>query len=164
MKGERGGFRGVRREQLLQGLGDDSYKSKVKLPDPTRCPDCSATFCNGRWTWETAPKGAHEHRCPACKRIHDGFPAGYVALGGKFFLEHGDEILSLVKHCEEKEKAAHPVQRIMAIEKKKDGVVVTTTDVHLARTIAERVHDAFKGSLAFHYNKGDNLLRATWKR
>jgi hypothetical protein len=36
--------------------------------------------------------------------------------------------------------------------------------VHLAQTIAERMHDAFTGGLAFHYNKGDNLLRATWKR
>lgn len=164
MKGERRGFRAGRREQLLQGLGHDSYKSKVKLPDPTRCPDCGAVFRNGRWTWETGRNEVNASVCPACKRIRDGLPAGYVTLGGAFFLDHRDEILHLVKHCEEREKAAHPVQRIMAIERRKDGVVVTTTDVHLARTIAEHVHDAFKGSLAFHYNKGDNLLRATWKR
>jgi hypothetical protein len=69
-----------------------------------------------------------------------------------------------VKHCEEKEKAAHPVQRIMAIEDSREGVLVTTTDVHLARSIAERVHDSCKGSLVFQYSKDENLLRATWKR
>jgi len=74
------------------------------------------------------------------------------------------QILNLVKHCEEKEKAAHPMQRLMAIEETGDGVLVTTTDVHLARNIAERVHDSYKGDLAFHYNKEDNLLRANWKR
>ena len=84
MKGERGGFRAVRREQLLEGLGHDSYKSKVKLPDLTRCPGCGAVFRNGRWTWETATKDAHEHTCPACQRIHDEFPAGYVALREAF--------------------------------------------------------------------------------
>jgi hypothetical protein len=56
------------------------------------------------------------------------------------------------------------MQRLMGIEEAGDGVLVTTTDVHLARNIAERVHDSYKGDLAFHYNKQDNLLRASWKR
>jgi NMD protein affecting ribosome stability and mRNA decay len=163
MKTKTGGFR-IRREQLLEGFGHDSYKSKAKLPDPTRCPGCGATYRKGRWSWGVAPERAHEQPCPACQRIHDRFPAGYVTLGGKFFLEHRDEILHLVKHCEEKEKAAHPVQRIMAIEDSREGVLVTTTDVHLARSIAERVHDSCKGSLVFQYSKDENLLRATWKR
>ena len=164
MKSERGGFRTLRRMQLLEGLGDDSYKSKGKLPDTTRCPTCGASFHAGRWTWDAAPDGAHEHLCPACHRIQDKFPAGYVALSGEFFREHREEILGLARHCEEKEKAAHPLQRIITIEDGAEGVLVTTTDVHLAHDIAERVHDAYQGSPVFHYNKEDNLLRATWKR
>ena len=164
MKSNRGGFRPQSREQLLEGLGHDSYKAKSKLPDPARCPDCGAAFLKGRWTWSAAPADAAVHLCPACARIRDKFPAGYVRLGGEYFLGHRDEIISLVRHCEEREKAAHPVQRIMAIEDGADGVVVTTTDVHLARAIAERVHDACKGSLAMQYSKDENLLRATWKR
>jgi hypothetical protein len=164
MKGERGGFRPLRRKQLLEGLGDDSYKSKHKLPDPTRCPSCGASFHAGRWTWDAASGGAHEQLCPACHRIQDRFPAGYVTLAGEYFRGHREEILQLARHCEQREKAAHPLQRIMAIEDAAEGVLVTTTDVHLARNIAERVHDACKGSLVFHYSKEDNLLRATWKR
>jgi NMD protein affecting ribosome stability and mRNA decay len=150
--------------QLLEGMGEDSYKAKRKPRDPTRCPNCGASFHSGRWTWDTAPHGAHEQLCPACHRIQDRFPAGYVTLAGDYFRGHRDEILRLVKHCEEREKAAHPLQRIMAIEDAAGGVLVTTTDVHLARNIAERVHDACKGSLVFHYSKEDNLLRANWKR
>jgi NMD protein affecting ribosome stability and mRNA decay len=164
MKTERGGFRMLRREQLLQELVHDSYKSKLKLPEPTRCPDCGATFHNGRWTWERAPAGAHEQLCPACHRIHDKFPAGYVTLKGAFLRQHRDDILHLIKNCEEKEKAEHPLERIMAIEDAEDGVLVTTTDTHLAREIAERLHHAYKGNLDFHYNKEENLLRATWNR
>lgn len=164
MKGKRGGFQPQRNEQLLEGLGHDSYKAKAKLPEPTRCPDCGAVFRRGRWTWGEGPAGANEQVCPACRRIRDRFPAGHVTLAGRFFLEHRDEILSLVSHCEEKEKAAHPVQRIMAIEDSAEGVVVTTTDVHLARSIAEKVHESYKGSLAIRYGKDDNLLRATWTR
>ena len=160
MKGTRGGFRPLRREQLLQEKVHDSYKSRVKLSDPTRCPECGAVFRGGRWTWETAPEGSSENLCPACQRIRDKFPAGYVALSGEFLLQHRDEILQLARHCEENEKGRHPLQRIMSIEDRKDGVLVTTTDVHLARNIAERIHDAYKGSLAFRYNREENLIRA----
>jgi len=154
----------LRREQLLQELVQDSYKAAHKLPDPTRCPECKAIFHKGRWTWGDAPKGTHEHPCPACQRIRDKFPAGYVTLKGIFLGQHRDEILHLIKHCEAKEKADHPLERIMAIEDAGGELLVTTTDTHLAREIAERVHHAYKGDLAFHYNKDENLLRATWSR
>lgn len=164
MKSERGGFRMLRREQLLQELVHDSYKSKRKLPEPTRCPKCGATYHHGRWTWETAAAGAHEQICPACHRIQDKFPAGYVTLKGRFLAVHRDDILHLVRNCEEKEKSEHPLERIMTIENTEHGVLVTTTDSHLAHDIAERLHAAYKGELEFHYNKEENLLRATWSR
>jgi len=164
MKTERGGWQPLRREQLIQELVHDSYKTKRKLAEPTRCPDCGAVYHDGRWTWGTAPAGAHEARCPACHRVHDRFPAGYVTLKGAFLGTHRDEILHLVRHREATEKADHPLERIMAIEDSGDGVVVTTTDTHLARNIGEAVHAAYKGELEFHYNKEENLLRVHWTR
>lgn len=164
MKTDRGGFRMLRREQLLQELVHDSYKLGRKLAEPTRCPDCNAVFHKGRWTWGDAPADAAQHRCPACSRVHDDFPAGYVRLGGAFLGEHRDEILQLVKKCEASERAEHPLERIMAIHEREGGVEVTTTGTHLAREIAERVHRAYKGELEFSYNREDNLLRATWQR
>jgi NMD protein affecting ribosome stability and mRNA decay len=164
MKGERGGWRPLQREQLTQELVHDSYKSKQKLPEPTRCPDCGAVYGGGRWTWGAAPADAHEVRCPACHRIHDRFPAGYVTFKGAFIGTHRDDILHLVRNREATEKAEHPLQRIIAIEDVEDGVLVTTTDTHLARNIAEAVQSAYKGELDFHYNREENLLRATWSR
>jgi NMD protein affecting ribosome stability and mRNA decay len=164
MKTERGGFRPLRREQLFKELVHDSYKSSRKLHEPTHCPECGAVFQNGRWTWGLASPGAHEEKCPACHRIHDKFPAGHVTLKGAFFRQHREPILQLVKNHEAKEKAEHPLQRIMKIEDTEEGVLVTTTDTHLARDIAEALYHAHKGELDFHYNKEDNLLRATWSR
>lgn len=164
MKSERGGFQPVSREQLFQELVHDSYKAGRKLREPTRCPDCGAVYEKGRWIWGTAPAAAHEVRCPACHRIHDKFPAGFLTLQGAFLEGHRDEILQLMRNHEAREKAEHPLQRIMAVSEDSVGVTITTTDAHLARDLAQALHKAYKGALEFHYNKADNLLRAAWSR
>ena len=56
------------------------------------------------------------------------------------------------------------MQRIIAIDDDDGGVLVKTTDAHLARNIAERVHDACKGALAVQYSRQENLFRANWRR
>jgi len=127
----------------------DSYKSNKKLPEPTRCPDCGAVYEMGRWTWGTAATDAHQEPCPACHRVRDHFPAGYVTLEGDFFAAHRDEILRLARHREEREKAEHPLERIMAVEGVADGVQLTTTDTHLARDIGEAIHAAYSGNLQY---------------
>jgi NMD protein affecting ribosome stability and mRNA decay len=164
MKTVRSGWRPLQREELRDELVHDSYKSKRKLSEPTRCPECGAVYHSGRWQWGMAAAGAHETLCPACHRVHDKFPAGYVTLKGEFAVTHRAEILQLVRHREAREKAEHPLQRIMDIEDVDDGVLVTTTDIHLARDIGEALHAAYKGELEYHYNKEENLLRVLWTR
>lgn len=143
---------------------DDPYRAAAKPPGPTKCPSCRASFVDGRWSWEKAPSDAHEQLCPACQRIHDRFPAGYVTIKGAFFEEHRDEIVALITSHEKKEKAERPLQRIITIDDKRDGLEVTTTDSHLARGIAEALHGAYKGELKLRYSRDENLLRASWKR
>jgi hypothetical protein len=112
MKTKHGGWR----EEYRQDFVHDAYKQQKKLPEPTRCPDCGAVFREGRWQWAMAPAGAHEALCPACHRIRDRYPAGYVTLEGAFFAAHRDDILHLVRNREIREKSEHPLERIMAIE------------------------------------------------
>lgn len=164
MKTERGGWQPLRREQLIKELVHDSYKSKRKLAEPTRCPDCGAVYRDGRWRWETAPAGTHEARCPACHRVHDRFPAGYVTLKGEFLGTHRDEILHLVRHREATEKAEHPLERIMAIEDSAGGVQVTTTGTHLAQRIGHALRSAYRGAVSMRYGGGETLLRVSWRR
>src|SRR5665647_1110380 len=124
MKSARRGFQPIGRDQLLQEFVHDSYKAGRKLREPACCPDCGAVFQNGRWTWAAAPATAHEERCPACHRIHDKFPAGFVTLSGVFLGAHRDEILQLMRNHEAKEKAEHPLQRIMGIVDSAEGVTI----------------------------------------
>ena len=164
MKPSRGGFRMLRREQLLQEVVHDTYKLPRKLAEPARCPDCGAVYRGGRWAWSADGGPAHEVRCPACQRIHDNFPAGFVSVSGEFFAQHRDEILRLLHASEEAEKARHPLERIMKIAEDGGGVLVTTTGVHLARRLGDALEDAYKGTLEFHYNKDQQLLRVAWSR
>lgn len=164
MKREHGGFRGGRREQLLEGMEKDAYKSVLKLPEPSVCRDCGAVFQRGRWAWAAAPADAHAALCPACRRIREHQPAGFVRLTGEFFEAHREEVLKRVWHCESSEKREHPLQRLMTIEDEGAGLLVTTTDAHLARRIGDSLHDAYKGELEFRYNKDENLVRVAWRR
>ena len=157
------GFRPARSEHLLQEQTHDAYKSKGKLPEPTVCPQCGAVFHEGRWQWRQAPAGAHQETCPACHRIHDDYPAGFLTLEGEFFHAHRDEIMHLVHNVEKRERAEHPLKRIMAVEETKNGgALVSTTDIHLARGIGEALHHAYQGELKFHYNSEEILLRVNW--
>jgi NMD protein affecting ribosome stability and mRNA decay len=143
---------------------EDPYRMTARPPDPTYCPTCHAVFTHGRWSWVRKPEDAHEQACPACQRVRDQFPAGYVLIKGEFLKGHRDEIVALVTSKEVLEKAEHPLQRIMAFEDVSDGLQVTTTDSQLARTIGEALQETFKGDLKFKYSRDENLLRATWKR
>ena len=143
---------------------EDPYRRTAKPVEPTVCPNCQAIFEGGRWQWGEVPEEANEDLCPACRRIQDEFPAGYVTIKGEFLKEHRDEIVALINAQEKREKAEHPLQRIMSIDDIRDGLQVTTTDSHLARGIGQALHDAYKGDLKLRYSRDENLLRATWKR
>ena len=159
------GFRQIsRRDSMVEERVHDADKARHKLPEPTVCPQCGALFHEGRWKWGAAPPGAHQETCAACQRIKDDFPAGFITLSGQFFAAHREEIMHIVHNVEKRERPEHPFNRIMAIEEKDDGTLVTTTDIHLARGIGEAIHDAYQGDLEFHYNPEEYLLRVHWAR
>lgn len=112
-----------------------------------------------------APTDAHAELCPACHRIEDHCPAGFLEISGDFFAHHADEILQLVQHIEDREKLEHPMKRIIDITEEVDGKVnITFTDPHLARNVGEALKSAYKGDLDYHYQKDEFLLRVRWSR
>lgn len=143
----------------------DPYKARGKLPEPSRCPQCSAVFVNGRWQWsKEALAGAHSHICQACHRIADKYPAGEVTLTGSFAAKHAAEIVGLIRNIEAAQSREHPMQRIMALDELADRIVVTTTDIHLPRRIGHALVDAYKGDLDTHYDESGYFVRMAWRR
>lgn len=157
-------FHPGRHLKVLDDPSHDPYQAREKLAEPSVCGDCGAVYHAGRWQWSTRPPGAVETRCTACRRIDEKMPSGYVSVAGPFAQQHRAELLSLIRHTEAREKAEHPLQRIMAIDEQDDTLMVTTTDIHLARDIGEALQHAYKGELDFHYNQEEYLLRVQWKR
>ena len=151
-----------RHDGLFKERVHDSYKSKGKPQEPSVCSQCGAVFHEGRWQWLQTPANAYSLKCPACHRINDHYPAGFLTMKGEFFLAHRNEIMHLVHNHEQREQKEHPLQRIMTEEEKEGATLITTTDIHLARGIGEALHHAYQGELDFHYNPEQNLLRVNW--
>ena len=156
-----------RKNRLIKEKRHDTYFEKEKLADPTRCAVCHALFSNGRWTWKRPPEKTKVHTaiCPACRRIREKVPAGFLTLSGGFFDDHRDEIMNLVHNKVEAQKAQHPVKRIMDIEDRDEGgIVITFTDTHLPRGVGEAIERAYEGELDIHYTKEAGIVRVVWVR
>ncbi|HTO07340.1 MAG TPA: BCAM0308 family protein [Myxococcota bacterium] len=136
-----------------------------KLAEPQVCSTCKAIYHEGRWVWpKVANPTGRPTLCPACQRIRDELPGGEVRISGDFAREHKDEILARVRHVEEREKAEHPLQRLMAIREVAHETLITTTDSHLAHAIGTALHDAFKGELSAPWAEKNETLRVRWSR
>lgn len=157
--------RGIGRgDRLIREHVHDPYKTRLKLPDPTLCPQCGAVYSKGRWRWAERPDQPHEELCQACHRINDKYPAGILTLSGGFFGKHKAEIVGLARNQEKLEKGEHPLNRIMGVEHDDGAVVITTTDIHLPRRIGEALHHAYAGELEFHYQEESYSIRVSWRR
>ena len=139
----------------------DPYQAQQKLQEPTACRECGAVYHHGRWQWGPTPAGAHEDLCPACRRIHDGLPAGTVTLHGDI-AQQKNEITGLARNEETAEKGEHPLNRIINIEETDEGLVITTTDIHLPRRIGKALKRVFRGELDMHFDEAGYSVRIDW--
>jgi hypothetical protein len=150
----------------------DPYLARKTPPSIGVCPVCHAINRNRRWVFDEAeyralsrsPGEAVERRCPACRKIADGFPSGIVLLSGGYLQIHRDEILRLVRNEEGRAMGINPLERIMAVTEEDGTVRVTTTDEKLAQRIGREVRKAFRGSLEYRWSEDDKLVRVSWAR
>jgi NMD protein affecting ribosome stability and mRNA decay len=110
------------------------------------------------------PAEANSQLCPACERIRDHYPAGFLTLSGPFLGEHYETVINTIENEAAQETREHPLNRIM--ERKREGadLVITTTDVHLPRRVGEALQNAYKGKFDYRYSQEDQQLRARWER
>lgn len=155
---------GPRRDRIVQEHRHDTYRLSGKLKEPTVCSGCGALFHKGRWTWGPAPRGAQSTTCPACHRIHDKYPMGLVTITGSFKEKQHEQVVGVIHNAAAQEKKEHPLSRIMGIERRPEGLVISTTDTHLPRRIGEALKHAYHGELSLHYDQDEEFVRVIWTR
>lgn len=154
-----------RRDRLIRESVHDPYLSGSKPKEPTVCSECGLVYSSGRWhSAAEQPTDASTALCPACQRIRDGVPAGFLTLSGNFLDAHRDEVMHLVKNTLNAQRAEHPLKRIMATEETDEGTVITFTDIHLPHTIGKAIESAYEGDLVIQFTEGAGLVRAYWRR
>lgn len=144
----------------------DAYQEKGGVKGTAYC-GCGAVFSNKRWHSGASAESSREGQvlvCPACRRIADRNPAGYVSLSGSFFMAHKAGIDSLINNTAQAAVTKNPLGRIMDVSSEKDGVTITTTDVKLAEKIGREVFKSHGGELHFIWSHAESPVRVTWSR
>jgi hypothetical protein len=152
------------RDRIFDDPQHDPYHAKGKYHEPTVCDVCGLVFHHGHWQRTAAPEGAHKVACPACRRIHDRLPAGFLTLEGGFFENHRDEVLALVRDVADRDGNEHPLNRIIGIAVGPASTTVTTTDIHLPQRIGAALTSTFQGTLDVQYGHQEYSVRVHWRR
>jgi hypothetical protein len=140
----------------------DSYPHTSKAQEV--CRDCGLVQSQGRWQRlevDDAVRAKSTVRCPACKQILDRRPAGTLVLDAPF-VPHRDEINGMARNEAQAESAEHPLERLIGVEARDGGLVVTTTGVHLARRIAHKLEHRFHREARYRYDEDQQVLRVDW--
>ncbi|HTQ00201.1 MAG TPA: BCAM0308 family protein [Casimicrobiaceae bacterium] len=150
--------------RILDDARHDPYQAQGKLAEPTRCGTCGAVYHRGRWQWIEATQGTRSSDCPACRRVHDGLPAGWLTIEGSYVGPRRADLVALARHQAEQERSEHPLHRIMNVAEDADRIEITTTDIHLPRRIGEALKRAHDGELRIDYGKDSYEVRVHWQR
>lgn len=151
-------------DKLIQDKRKDAYLKTNSPKASMVCSNCGAIFSNGRWTWKEMINSLRETTCPACKRINDNYPAGFVEIKGSFYAGHEKEISNLIMNTEKLEKKERPLERIMKFKPEKSKATLTTTGIHIARRIGEALSRSYQGNFSFQYLDGEKSIRVFWER
>ncbi|MEO0198502.1 MAG: BCAM0308 family protein [candidate division WOR-3 bacterium] len=163
----------VKKDKMLDEKIHDPYMVKGMYSDPTICPTCGLVFHNK--TWKKDPKLLEKVKkekdveykdCPACRKIKDNYPLGLLIIQGEVLNnpEKVREVMSLVKHEEEKEQVSNPLARVMKIENLEDRIEISTTTEGLATRLGKALNKAHQGNLEFIFSDNDKFLRVIWKK
>ncbi len=147
----------------------DPYMTKKGFPEPAICPVCRSLYSKKRWVLNDEipdPKDKNSkiayHKCPACRKIEDGYAMGRIELSGDFVNDHKTDLLDLIKAEEKKARTKNPLERLMLAKADKNKIFVQTTTDSLAVRIGRRLTSAYKGSADIKYS--EKFVDIKWNR
>ena len=161
---------------------DDPYAMPQTPKGVLECPECHAIYYRKRWVLpelspvdkksrserkaNTARKAVivpHFFVCPACQKIRDGYAEGFLYINWGNWLAHKADVLNLIHNEEQRACQDNPLERVMNIRERTDGVDLETTTEHLAQRIGKHLQQAFRGKIQYKWSHKDKLARVEWK-
>lgn len=150
-------------QTAISEAGHDPYRLSRHYPEGTRCPACGASYERGRWSWTSSAPTVRAEFCPACRRIHDAYPAGVLELDvGSADQACLAEVERLVDAEASAERSEHPLHRVIASEAAGRLITITTTDIHTPRRIGAALEHALGGSFTFSYAEDETAIHGHW--
>lgn len=160
--------RGLAEKGQRANRSTDAYLPQMGIKEPAICARCGAVYKNKRWSVDDGvlekSAGVAKVDCPACRRIIEKNPAGIVSMSGKYFLEHKDEIINMVKKVETRSGLKNPLGKIIDITAGKGSMTVTTTEDKLAQKIGREIYKAHHGELHYRWSHEEHFVRVEWSR
>lgn len=116
------------------------------------CPSCGNVEYMKRWLPSlkslrtrvryTNIKVVREQKCPACSMIASHLFEGELIAKGFPKSKHA-ELINLMTNFGTRATKLDPQDRIIAIEKMRQGIRITTTENQLANRLAKKIRDSF---------------------
>jgi NMD protein affecting ribosome stability and mRNA decay len=162
--------RGVEEKGQRAARSDDVYLPKEGA-ELSYCTKCGVIYRQKRWLMDPdelvrlkGDPAAGRILCPACQRMRDNVPGGFLILSGEYLREHETEILELIKNTEAKSRSKNPLGRIMEILQEGNTITIRTTLDKLAEKLGKQIFKAHSGELHYQWSHGENYVRVNWKR
>lgn len=161
---------------------DDPYSMKQAPKGLLECPECHAVFYRKRWSFPepsssqtqkstaASPKKPTKQIlipqnfvCPACRKLRDSYPEGFLKIHWPNWETHKAEVLGLIHNEEHQAVRNNPLERVMTIRTRPDGADIETTTEHFAQRLGKHLDRAFKGSIKYQWSHKDKCVRIAWQ-
>ena len=159
MDSELGHIKGHEPEQSYRESNSMGYE----CGESAVCSQCGAPFSEKSRVRNASPDNFNGMICPACMRIANRYPAGFVEVKGPFLEEYPDEVLGLICETAVQATEEHPLERIMAVIHDNKGIVITTTGTIIAQRIGEAVARTYSGNLRVQNADDEEFIRVFWE-
>lgn len=148
----------------------DPYLTSAVPEDPSSCKKCGSVYHDKRWvnkdeaSEDLLMKAKPAALCPACRKIRDNYPEGFLLLEGDFVKEHREEILNLLRNKESLAQSINPLERIITLKEREGVIEVATTTEKLAQRMGQILSRAFNREAEFKWSSDTKMARVIWRR
>lgn len=133
------------------------------------CPICKSAFFDKSWHHALGQDAKHFKKskavkskiCPACKMKKEKRYEGEIILKIKNETSKiKDEILNSIKNSDKLARERDPMDRVLWIQNKKDGLHIYTSENQLAVKIGKKIKSSFgKGKLKIVHSQEEDVTR-----